>query len=76
MLAKEDKKEVGEIMTEKLGEFFERVLAPYLDAESKQNQKEHQEIKEEVSSKVADLSEYIKDHEERIRKLEAVTRTN
>lgn len=76
MLAKADKKEIGEIVTDKLGEFLENVLGPYLDREYIEVKKDIAQIREDVNERVDGLNEYIKDHEKRIRKLERVTNIN
>ena len=64
------KKDVKDIISNSLGEFFETVLVPYLDREHKENQKEHEEIKMELGDKIDLVKEYLKDHEKRISKLE------
>lgn len=80
MLSTEDKKEIREIVVESLGEFFDHILTPYFDEDSKQTKKEHEKIRKDIESlrvemndKAEVLSEYIKDHENRIEKLEAIT---
>lgn len=65
-----NKKDVKDIMINALGEFFESVLAPYLDREHKENQKEHEEIKVELGDKIDLINEHLKDHEEKITKLQ------
>ena len=60
------KKDVRNIIVDALGEFFENVLAPYLDREHKENQKEH----EELGDKIDLINEHLKDHKKRISKLE------
>lgn len=73
MLTKQDLNAIEKLIQKNssnaLSEFFEKVLAPYLDEEHKQNQKEHEEIKEKISL----IGEHINDHEKRIRKLETAT---
>ena len=64
------KKDVRNIIVDSLGEFFENVLAPYLDREHKENQKEHEEIKLELGDKIDSINEHLKDHKKRISKLE------
>lgn len=68
MLTKKDIKSIKDMMVGALGEFFETVLAPYLDHEHRENQKEH----EKLSSKVDLIDEHLKDHKRRISKLEDV----
>ena len=65
-----NKKHVRSIMINALGEFFENVLAPYLDREHKENQKEHEEIKVELGDKIDLINEHLRDHKRRISKLE------
>ena len=60
------KKDVKNIIVDSLGEFFENVLAPYLDRERKENQKGH----EELGDKIDLINEHLKDHKKRISKLE------
>ena len=60
------KKDVRNIIVDALGEFFENVLAPYLDREHKENQKEHEELGEKIDL----INEHLKDHKKRISKLE------
>ena len=60
------KKDVKNIIVDALGEFFENVLAPYLDREHKENQKEHEELGEKIDL----INEHLKDHKKRISKLE------
>lgn len=55
-----------------LGEFFETILAPYLDREHKENQKEHEKIRVELGDKIDLINEHLKDHKKRISKLEDV----
>ena len=64
------KKDVKNIIVDSLEEFFQDVLAPYLDREHKENQKQHEEIKLELGDKIDSINEHIKDHEKRISKLE------
>ena len=64
------KKDVRDIMVNALGEFFESVLAPYLDREHKENQKEHEEIKVELGDKIDLINEHLKDHEKKITELQ------
>lgn len=77
MLTKTDLKNIDNLtqkrIIEALSEFFEKILAPYLDREHdeimkkfNQNDEDHEEIKQQ-------LGEYIKDHEKRISKLESVS---
>ncbi len=70
MLTKKDVKDIKDVVVHSLGEFFESVLAPYLDREHKENQKEHEEIKVELGDKIDLINEHLKDHEKRIAKLE------
>ena len=70
MLTKKDVRGIKDMMVDTLGEFFENVLAPYLDREHKENQKQHEEIKLELGDKIDSINEHIKDHEKRISKLE------
>ena len=64
------KKDVKNIIVDSLGEFFQDVLAPYLDREHKENEKQHEKIKLELGDKIDSINEHIKDHEKRISKLE------
>ena len=70
MLTKKDVRDIKDMMVDTLGEFFENVLAPYLDREHKENQKEHKEIKLELGDKIDLINEHLKDHKKRISKLE------
>ncbi len=70
MLTKKDNKNIKAMIADSLGEFFENVLAPYLDRERRENQKEHEEIKLELGDKIDLINEHLKDHEKRISKLE------
>lgn len=70
MLDASDKKEVKSLIVDSLSEFFEKILAPYLDQEHEQNQKQHQETRELMAENMHGLAEYIKDHEKRITRLE------
>lgn len=63
------KKDVKSIVVDALGEFFESVLAPYLDREHKENQKEHKELGDKLDL----VNEHLKDHKRRISKLEDIT---
>ena len=60
------KKDVRNIIVDALGEFFENVLAPYLDREHKENKKEHEELGEKIDL----INEHLKDHKKRISRLE------
>lgn len=64
------KKDVKDVVVDALGEFFESVLAPYLDREYKENQKEHEEIKIELGDKIDLINDHLKDHKKKISKLE------
>lgn len=66
------KKDVKEIMVGSLSEFFEKVLAPYLDNEHKENQGEHDKTRIELGDKIDLANEHLRDHEKRISKLEEV----
>lgn len=72
MLTKKDLKNVGNVVVSSLGEFFETILAPYLDREHRENQKEHEKIRVELGDKIDLINEHLKDHKKRISKLEDV----
>ncbi len=69
MLDKKDLESIEKLIQnnvkKSLIEFYETLLVPYFD----QNEKEHQEIKEQLSI----TNEHVKDHQGRIRKLEVIT---
>lgn len=63
-------------MHEILGEFFENVLAPYLDVEHKESEKAHSEIRKDlkgIREEMSEIKEHIKDHDSRLGKVEALT---
>ena len=62
-------KMMKENITDALSEFFERILVPYFDHEHNQNQKEHKRLEDKIDI----ITEYVKDHEKRISKLEVIT---
>lgn len=78
MLTKKDVNQIDELMKknfkllfpEGIAEFWESIIAPYLDQEHKINQKEHKEILDRLDEKVDDIADYVKDHEKRITRLE------
>ena len=83
MLTKKDLQEIGKLIDSKLkdgfSQFFFDVLTPYFDRFHKDNQKEHQELKEsieKVGQDVYEMKDYIDDHETRIRKLEKAVVTS
>lgn len=70
MLDKNDLKAIGDLIDKKvmtvLGEFFENVLAPYLDAKFKKNDNQH----DTIFRKLDEIDDDLLDHEKRIKKLE------
>lgn len=60
------------VSKETVGDFWEEIIVPYLQEEHKLNQKEHQKTRKLLEEKVADIADYIKDHEKRITRLERV----
>lgn len=72
MLTKKDLKDVGNVVVSSLGEFFETILAPYLDREHRENQKEHEKIRVELGDKIGLINEHLRGHEKRISKIEDV----
>lgn len=64
------KKDVKNLMIGSLGDFFEDVLAPYLDREHKENKKDHEKIRVELGDKIDLIDEHLNDHKRRISKLE------
>ncbi len=63
-------KDVKDIVINALGDFFENVLAPYLDREHKENQKEHEEIRAILKSHDKRFDTQDKDLDSIQRKLE------
>lgn len=72
MLTKKDLKDVKNVVVSSLGEFFETILAPYLDRKHKENQKEHEKIRVELGDKIDLINEHLRDYKKRISKLEDV----
>ncbi len=77
MLTKKDLSEIDGLMQKRvkklissaLQEFYETLLLPYFD----HNEKDHAEIKKGLMESKEELVEYVKDQENRIRKLEVIT---
>lgn len=81
MLTKKDLKETEEHLEKRLGakiekvikdafsDFYDNIFAPYVE----RNEKDHDEIKKEMRKGREELNEYIKDHENRVRKLEVIS---
>jgi len=76
MLTKGDLKHIEDIVQKNIKagfrDFFESIFEPYVN----RNEDEHEEIRKEMRGmkrEVTEIKEFIKDHEHRIEKVEAVS---
>lgn len=71
-LEKRLSKKIDEAVKSGFADFYESIFLPSLE----RNEKDHEEIKQEMRDMREDLSEYIKDHEKRITKIEKTLATS
>jgi hypothetical protein len=79
MLTKDDLKQINNIVQEAIKQGFLEFYDGFFEPYATKNENEHLELKEHIiklEEGVDEVKEYIKDHDQRIEKLEAITPLN